>query len=158
MVTREALKKIVMLSYLSDEMLDRLLPITELQHLEEGAVVFRQGNRADRLYMLKKGKVLLEQQISALMTVSISSIKPGFAFGWSAMLDQEYYTTDATCVEPCQIFSFREEKLKALCNQDHHMGYILSQRLLRVIKKRYDIRTEQFVKAIKTHPDRKALL
>jgi hypothetical protein len=38
-------------------------------------------------------------------------------------------------------------------DSDPEMGYIISQRLLRVIKKRLDLRTEQFLRAISHHPD-----
>ncbi len=42
--------------------------------------------------------------------------------------------------------------------QDPSMGYIMSQRLLVIMKKRYDIRTEQFIKTITHHPDIAELL
>ena len=158
MITRDDLKKIVMMGYLSDEMLDKLVPITDLLLFDEKDFIFRQGDKSDRFYMLLKGKVLLEQNITDTITVSLSAIKPGFSFGWSAMLDEETYTVSALCSEPCQVLSFREEKLKALFEQDHSLGYIMSQRLLVVIKKRYDIRTEQFIKTIKHHPDIGSLL
>lgn len=153
MVSKEDLKQIVILGYLTDEMLDKLIPITDLLLFDENEFIFRQGGTADRFYMLKLGKVLLELKISGDITVFISSIKPGYAFGWSSMLDDEVYTVDALCSEPCEILSFRADKIKLLFEKDHSLGYIMSQRLLRIIKKRYDIRTEQFIKTITHHPD-----
>ena len=158
MITREDLKQIVMMGYLSDEMLDKLVPITDLLLFDAKEFIFHQGDKSDRFYMLIKGKVLLEQKITDAITVSLSAIKPGFSFGWSAMLDEETYTVSALCDEPCEVLSFRDEKLKALFEQDHSLGFIMSQRLLVVIKKRYDIRTEQFIKTIKHHPDIATLL
>ena len=153
MVSKEDLQQIVMLGYLTDEMLDKLVPITDRLRFDENEFIFRQGDRADRFYMLKLGKVLLELKITGDITVFISSIKSGYSFGWSSMLDDELYTVDALCSEPCEILSFRAEKLKLLFEKDHSLGYIMSQRLLRIIKKRYDIRTEQFIKTITHHPD-----
>ena len=102
---------------------------------------------------------MLEQRIGSGITISLSSIKQGFSIGWSAMLDgtEENYSTDAICAEPTQLLSFRAKKLKALFEKNYRLGYILSQRLLHVVKKRYDIRTEQFIRAIKDHPDLGAL-
>ena len=153
MISREDLKQIVMLGYLTDEMLDKLIPITDLLHFKKDEYIFRQGDRADRLYMLQQGKVLLEHKITEEVTVSVSAIKPGLSFGWSAMLDEELFTTDAICAEDCRVFSFREEKIKTLFQKDHSLAFIMSQRLLRIIKKRYDIRTEQFLKTIRHHPE-----
>ena len=158
MIDVQNLKQFVMLGYLSDNMLDKLIPITDYLLFEENEMVFKQGEKADRLYFLQTGKVLLEHRITDKITVSMSSIKPGFSFGWSAMLDDEPYSTDAICTEPCQIFSFRESKIKKVMENDHSLGFIISKRLLHVIKKRYDSRTEQFVKTIKFHPDISKLL
>ena len=158
MITRDHLKKIVMLGYLSDDMLDRLVPVTELLHFDANEYIFRQGDRAGRFYMLQKGKVLLEHRITAEITVSVSAIKPGYSFGWSAMLDEEFYTSDAICAEACEVFSFRENKIKSLFEEDHSLGFIMSQRLLVILKKRYDIRTEQFIKTIRHHPEISKLL
>ncbi len=158
MIARKDLKQIVMLGYLTDEMLDKLIPITEMLRFDENEFIFRQGEKAERFYMLKQGKVLLEQRITEKITVSVSAIKPSFSFGWSAMLTDEYYTTDALCTEPCEVFSFREQKIKALLAQDHSLGFIISQRLLHILKKRIAIQTEQFIKSIKHHPDISQLL
>ena len=158
MIAKEDLKQIVMLGYLTDEMLDKIVPITELLHFDEREMVFRQGDRAERFYMLKEGKVILEQRITDKIAVSVSAVKPGYSFGWSAMLNEEKYTIDAVCAEPCQVFSFRDQKIKARFEKDHSLGFIISQRLLHIIKKRYDIRTEQFIKTLRHHPEISNLL
>ncbi len=158
MIAKENLKRIVMLQYLTDEMLDRLIPITELLRFDANEYIFQQGDKADRIYMVQKGKVLLEYRITDEITVFVSAIKPGYAFGWSAMLTEEFYTSDAICAEACELLSFREQKIKALFQKDHSLGFIISQRLLHILKKRYDIRTEQFIKTIKHHPEISKLL
>ena len=158
MIAREDLKQIVMMGYLTDEMLDKVISITDLQHFDKREFIFRQGENAQRFYMLKEGKVILEQKITDKIAVSVSAIKTGYSFGLSAMLNGEVYNLDAVCAEPCKVFSFREDKIKALFEEDHSLGYIMSQRLLHVMKKRYDIRTEQFLKTLRHHPEISSLL
>jgi len=157
MVTTEDLKKMVIMTHLKDDMFNRIISITDVLKFEDQDIIFGQGDIADRFYMVKRGKVLLEQRIAEKITVSVGSIKPGFAFGWSTMIEEGYYTTDAVCAEPCEIFSMRGDKIRALCENDPYMGYLLSQRLLVILKKRYDHRTEQFIKVIKHDPDMKDL-
>ena len=158
MIAREDLKQIVMLGHLSDEMLDKLIPITELLHFDKREVIFRQGEKSQRFYMLKEGKVILEQRITDKIAVYLSAIKPGSSFGWSAMLDGEEYTIDAVCAEQCKVLSIREDQIKALFEEDHSLGFKMSQQLLHIIKKRYDIRTEQFLKTLRHHPEISSLL
>ena len=64
------------------------------------------------------------------------------------MLDGDPYTSDAICAEPCEVFSLRREKILPLMDSDPALGYILSQRLLRVMKKRLDM-IEQLLGAVK---------
>ena len=157
MVTTEDLKKMVIMTHLKDDMLDRIISITDVLIFEDQEIIFRQGDIADRFYMVKRGKVLLEQRLAEKITVSVGSIKPGFAFGWSTMIEEGYYTTDAVCAEPCEIYSMKGDKIRALCDKDPYMGYLLTRRLLVILKKRYDHRTDQFIKVLKHNPDMKEL-
>ncbi len=153
MVAIKELKQFVMLGYLTDEMLGKLLPITDILQYDENEKVFRQGQTADRFYLLEQGKVLLEQRITDTLTISLGAVTPGFSFGWSAMLDGGDYSSEAVCALPCVIYSFKAARLKRIMEEDQSMGFIISRRLLYVLKKRYDARTEQFVKTIKYHPE-----
>jgi CRP-like cAMP-binding protein len=153
MISKDDLKKITILSYLTDDMLDKMIPIIDIFRFDEQDIIFRDGDPANRFYMVRRGKVLLELRVSEKATVSVGAVKPGFAFGWSAMLDGGTFTTDAVCAEETEVFSLRREKILNLLESDIEMGYRMSQRLLRILKKRLDIRTEQFVRLIKNHPD-----
>lgn len=158
MISVRELKKFVMLGYLSNEMLTSLIPITEEKNFDEDEMIFKQGEKADRLYLLKKGKVLLEHRVTDKLTVSMSSIEPGYSFGWSSMLGNDVYSSNAICAQACQVYSFNDFKLKEKMKEDHSLGFIVSQRLLYVIKQRFDIRTSQLIKMIKLHPDISNLL
>ncbi len=158
MISENDLKQFVMLGYLTDEMLKKLIPITEMLLFDKNEKIFKQDETADRLYLLQKGKVLLENRITDKITIALSSIKPGYSFGWSAMLNDDVYSSDAICADHSVVYSFRASKLKKIMTEDHSLGFIINQRLLNVIKKRYDARTEQFVKTIKSHPEISNLL
>lgn len=157
MITRQDLKQIVMLTYLTDPMLDSLVQIIDVLKFDKDEIIFREKEPSTRFYMLKAGQVLLEQRISDEVTACVAAIKPGYSFGWSAMMENETYTVDAVCEEPSEVFSFTSEKFRKLFQQDPEMGLRIHQRLLVIIKKRLDIRTEQFKKAIMHHPDMQSL-
>lgn len=157
MVSLAELKKMVIMENLDDAMLEKIIPMIDELRFDEQEIIFKQGERADRFYMLKRGKVVLEHRISETISVCIGAIDPGFSFGWSAMLGDAAYTAIAVCEEPCDVFSVRSEKIIRLLEKDTEMGYLLSQRIIRIIKKRLDARTEQFVTLITHHPDMKNL-
>ncbi|MGD8990259.1 MAG: cyclic nucleotide-binding domain-containing protein [Desulfobacterales bacterium] len=153
MVTREDLKQIVMLTYLTDPMLDHLAQIIDILKFDRDEILFRENDPAGRFYMMRSGNVLLEQTISDKVTAYIGSIKPGYSFGWSAMIEDGLYTVKAICVEPSEIYSFKRDKIQKLFEQDPEIGLRMYKRLLVIIKKRLDYRTGQFRQAIKHHPD-----
>ena len=142
-----------MLTYLTDPMLDRLAQIIDFLKFDRDEILFQENDPAQRFYMMKSGNVLLEQTISDKVTAYIGSIKPGFSFGWSAMIEDGLYTVNAICVEPSEIYSFKRDKIQKLFEQDPEMGLRMYKRLLVIIKKRLDHRTGQFRQAIKNHPD-----
>ncbi len=154
MVSIEDLKDSVDLTHLTDDMLEKFTPIIDVLRFEEDDIVFREGDPADRFYILKYGKILLEKKISEKISFAIGAIKPGYSFGWSAMLnDRASYSTRTVCAEPCQVFSFRAAKLKALLSEEPQIGYLFMQQLLDVVKTRLDHRTSQFVTVLRNHPD-----
>jgi CRP-like cAMP-binding protein len=157
MVSREDLKSILVLRYLNDEMLDKIIPIVDVLRFDEREVIFREGDKGIRFYLLKRGKVVLEKRISDRLSFSAGSVKPGYSFGWSAMLEEGDYTLDAVAAEPCEVYSIKGEKIKKLLSEDHTMGYIMTQGLLRVLKRRLDHRTEQFIRVLTQHPDVRSL-
>ncbi len=157
LVTKEDLKQIVMLRHLTDPMLDKLAQIIDVLRFDRDEIIFEQNETATRFYMLIRGNVLLEQEITEKATACVGSIKPGYSFGWSAMIEDTSYTTSAVCVEPSEVFSFKREKIMKLLERDPEMGYRMYRRLLVIIKKRYDYRTEQFRQAIMNHPDMQEL-
>ncbi|UCH20047.1 MAG: Crp/Fnr family transcriptional regulator [Deltaproteobacteria bacterium] len=157
MVSREDLKSILVLRYLTDEMLDKIIPIVDILHFDEREVIFKEGDKGIQFYLLKRGKVVLEKRISDKLSFSAGSVKPGYSFGWSAMLEEGNYTLNAIAAEPCEVYSIKGEKIKKILNDDHTMGYIMNQGLLRVLKRRLDHRTEQFIRVLTQHPDIKSL-
>ncbi len=154
MVSIEDLKDLVDLRYLSDGMLEKFPSIIDVRNFKEEDIVFREGDPAEQFYILKYGKILLEKKISEKISFAIGAIKPGFSFGWSAMLeDVPSYRTRTVCAEPCQVFSIRAAKLKTLFTEEPLIGYLFTQQLLEVVKTRLDHRTSQFVTVLRNHPD-----
>ena len=138
-------------------MLDKLAQIIDVLKFEKDEIIFAENEPSDRFYMLRSGQVLLEQRISDEVTVYIAAIKPGYSFGWSAMMEGQVYTVSAVAQEPSEVYSFKSDKIRKLFDQDPEMGFRMHQRLLVILKKRLDIRTVQFKKAIMNHPDMQSL-
>ncbi|HMA84994.1 MAG TPA: cyclic nucleotide-binding domain-containing protein [Desulfosalsimonadaceae bacterium] len=157
MINKESLAGIHILDHLTNEMLEKLAPHIEPQQYAAREIIFREGDRSEHFYMLKKGKVLLEKRISNKITVSIASIKAGFSFGWSAMLN-EPLRLDAVCSESSVIYALNAQEAYKQMEADPHMGYLIYKELIRIVQRRLDLRTEQFARVISKHPHIEPLL
>lgn len=154
MVTRDDVRDILILGHLPEDIIKSLLPEIEMLRFDRGQIIFHGGDPAYHFYMLKRGKVLLEQRISDKVTVSVGAVKPGYSFGWTSLVGEgDTYSLDTVCGEPCIVMRIRARVLLDLLDQNHTHGYLLTRRILRVMKKRLDHRTVQFIKVIMEHPD-----
>ncbi len=157
MVPKEDLQKIIILEHLTDDMLTKLVPFINLLNFKDKDIIFDENSDADRFYMLKRGKILLEKQISSKITVSLGSIKPGYSFGWSAIFGKPF-SMRAVCAENSEVFSAGKDNILDLLAADHSMGFTVMQSLNRMMKNRLDRMEEQFLRAVREHPDFRPLL
>jgi CRP-like cAMP-binding protein len=159
MVSIEDLKRLYWFSTLSNRMLEKISPHVQSHYFQDNDIVFEEGERADNFYMLKLGKILLEVELSADIIISLGAVRTGFSFGWSALLPEpSHYTSYARCVEPCEVFSILGRKFIEIIDEDHTMGYMVMQGLVRILKNRLERRTQQFLKVMSHHPDIRTLL
>jgi CRP-like cAMP-binding protein len=155
----EQLKRIRLFENLTEVMLEQMLPLAQEQSFAEREIIYEPGSDASHFYSLTKGKVLLQTELASALIISLGAIKPGYSFGWSALLPGPVvHTSLAVCMEPCDILVLHGDKFKALLDQNHTMGFLVMQKTATILENRLDRRTAQFVKVITKHPDIAALL
>lgn len=76
---------------------------------EKGAVIFREEDKADYFYTLVEGSVRLAigQPPKEIYIID----KAGESFGWSSLVDRNYYSATAECLEPTHLLQFEKNKL-----------------------------------------------
>jgi len=153
MVSLEDLRRIYILGSLTDEMLEKMQSVCQLHLFGERDVIFREGQKAENFYMLLKGKLLLEVEVSETIMISLGAVKPGYSFGWSALLPESVYTSYAICVEPCEVVAVPGDKFLHILEEDHNIGYRVMKNVVEILKRRLDRRTGQFIETMKKHPD-----
>jgi CRP/FNR family cyclic AMP-dependent transcriptional regulator len=97
---------------------DWLTPFAEARTLKHGKILFRRGDKGDRLYMLVSGTIRFEE-------IGVE-IGPGTLFGELAFFTREGTRTQtATCVTNCKVLSITEERLEELYFQNPQFGWYL---------------------------------
>ena len=158
MVSIEDLKKISVLDNLTQPMLENMRPLTQLNIFGERHVIFEEGQEADHFYMLLKGKAILEVEASETIMISLEAVKPGYSFGWSALVPGSRYKAYAMCVEPCEMMAVPGGRFLELLDKDHTIGYHFMKKVASILKGRVERRTGQFLKVMSKHPDIQKLM
>jgi CRP/FNR family transcriptional regulator, cyclic AMP receptor protein len=104
-------------------------------HFNAGDLIFRDGDPANRGYLLIDGKVALEAPgIEKNVTVQI--IHGGDVLGWSWLFPPYYTHFDARAVEPTEAMFFYATRLREMCEEDHDLGYEMLRRIAAVVVER----------------------
>jgi len=137
---KEALKSSEIFQGLTDEELDKLLPLCQEQFYEEGAVMFCEGEQCNYVQTLKSGKVALETELiisrSAAERATIDVLSQGSSFCWSALMEPHILTSSGRCLERTEILALDGDKLKALLDENPRMGYKVANNLVKVVASR----------------------
>ncbi|WP_028316659.1 Crp/Fnr family transcriptional regulator [Desulfatibacillum aliphaticivorans] len=145
------MKNIRMMSILSDDMLNRILPLITEESYAAEQEIFCEGDPADAVYVLVKGKALLNKSASNSVCVAVSAVDPGDAFGWSAILGRCIYSATATCVEESLLWRMPGKALLDLLNEDPVMGHKVMEFLAQTLNERLEKRTTQLFKTLLEH-------
>lgn len=98
--------------------------------------IFRQGEPADRCYLIRHGKVSLEITSPTLGPLTIQTLGPGEVLGWAWLFPPYRWHFDARAAETTRAIALDGECLRGKCEQDPKLGYELMKRFSALIHAR----------------------
>jgi CRP/FNR family cyclic AMP-dependent transcriptional regulator len=96
-----------------------------------GQLVLKQGDIANRFYLILEGKVALEAH-NGSGPVTIQTLGPGDVLGWSWLFWPYTWRFDARALEPVQAIFFYGTRLREHCEEEPLLGYELMKRVAKV--------------------------
>ena len=137
---KEALRKSEIFQGLTDEELDKLIPLCQEQHYQAGAVMCCEGPQCSYVQTLRSGKVALETELaisrSGAETATIDVLSPGASFCWSALMEPHILTSSGRCLEKTEMIALDGEKVKVLLDENPEIGYKVANNLVKVVASR----------------------
>jgi CRP/FNR family transcriptional regulator, cyclic AMP receptor protein len=114
-------------------------------HFKKGQAILREGDFANRFYLIESGKVILESSSSFGEDVVLETIGAGDLLGWSWMFPPYVWQFTARAVEPTTAIFFYGTILREYCEKDHSLGYELFKRMSAVMVKRLQAARKQML-------------
>ena len=105
-------------------------------HFKKGQTILREGDFANRFYLIESGRVVLESGEGLGEPVMVDTIGPGDLLGWSWMFQPYVWRFTARAAEPTEAIFFYGTILREYCERDHSLGYELFKRITPIMLRR----------------------
>jgi CRP-like cAMP-binding protein len=116
--------------------LRRLTGLASQKSFDAHQMLFYEGHPANEFYLVGRGKVGIETALLGCEGILIQSQSPGDVVGWSWLLPPYEWHYSARAQEPTEVIALDGKALRALCEQDHDLGYEIMKRFALVIVQR----------------------
>lgn len=113
----------------------QILIIGQVRTYKEGAVIFREGDPGDGLFIVVKGSVRISKQ-SPTGEEALAILEPHAYFGEMALIDYSPRAADALANEPTELFFIPLRELRGLIETHHHLALKILYSLCEVLAKR----------------------
>jgi CRP/FNR family transcriptional regulator, cyclic AMP receptor protein len=112
---------------------------------EPGELLLREGDPANRFYLILRGKVSVESYAPDSGATPIQTVGGGEVLGWSWLFPPYYWHFSARAVELTEAVFFYGTPLRDECEADHDLGYELLKRMAEVMMKRLQATRRQLL-------------
>jgi CRP-like cAMP-binding protein len=106
------------------------------ERFEAGDFITREGQAADKFYLVRAGSVAVEVDIPGQMPIIVESVGEGEVFGWSWAVEPYRSTFDARATTLVRAISFDGKCLRAKMEKDAALGYEVMRRFMAVMSHR----------------------
>ncbi len=122
---------------LEETQLRLLEPLFEPYRCAKDTVIFEQGDRAEFLYLLLEGEVAIRYKPYDGDALTITQVRSGGVFGWSAIVGSATYTSGAIALSDCHALRVRGADLVRLSRRYPQLGEVVLSRLAQMVASRW---------------------
>ena len=95
---------------------------------DDGAFLLREGEPADRFFVLREGRVALEIRAPGRGPIVIQTLGHDDVLGYSWLFPPFRWRFDARAIEPTRALALDGQCLRGKCDEDPVLGYELMKR------------------------------
>lgn len=127
------LKEHPFLKDLPQPFMDLLVGCAKNERFEPGQYIAKAGDRADKFYIIREGRVAIEVQPPGRGAIIVETLADGDVLGWSWMFAPHQWILDARPLEQVRAISLDGACLRKKMENDHDFGYAMYQRFTKLM-------------------------
>ena len=138
MITPEMLADFDLFKDVSKDTLKEVAAISETIKVKKDGLVFREGEKADKLHLLVSGSIALRVNLTSRPdSVTVSFVnRPHQTLGWSGVVTPNHYTASALCEEDSELIAIPSEKFMQILDGHPEDGFKVMLRITTIISDR----------------------
>lgn len=134
MVSPEILRKFTFFSGLTDAQLVTVAKLSQQEKYDAGAIIFREGEPADHMYLILEGEVQLYIKVDDEgNTAVVEVLSWGDAMGWSVAVEPYILTATAQCTRPVTVVAIDGPGFRRFLDGDCEACALFMRRLAQII-------------------------
>ena len=115
------------------------------ERFNEGEFVVREGQPADKFYIIRHGAVALEVKAPGRDPIAFQSLEEGNVIGCSSIVPPFRWTADARAVRLTRLVSFDAVCFRTKMDSEPALGNVMYSRFLRVMAQRLEAARMQLI-------------
>jgi CRP/FNR family transcriptional regulator, cyclic AMP receptor protein len=115
-------------------------------HFSADELIFKEGDPANRFYLIQKGRVALECYAKERGNTLIQIIGNGDVLGWSWLFPPYVWHFNARALEPTDAVFIYAAPLREGCESDQELGYELLKRMAEIMLTRLQATRRQLLR------------
>jgi CRP-like cAMP-binding protein len=116
-----------------------------------GQIIYHKGLRADRVYVLVEGQVVLRVPSKQGVDIMVDQLGPGSMFGASAIMGRDY-TVTAQCFTNCKILNIDIAAWQRIMNDNLPMAFAIEKHIAELYYQRYIDAMQKLEAIVKAMP------
>ena len=123
--TTEYLSAHEFFSEFSDDVLKFLCECSSTREIKKGQILFRQGEHADKFYVVRNGRISIQMPAIMGPTLEIQTLGKDQVLGWSWLISPYQWNFQTKAEEDSELLQFDGTAILARCEQEPKFGYEL---------------------------------
>lgn len=115
---------------IGDDLRELLIGCAANERFEAGQFLAREGQKADKFYLVRAGSVAVEVDVPGKKAIVIETLGEGEVLGWSWIVDPFRTTFDARAQTLVRVLSFDGKCLRTKMAKDPLLGYEVLRRFV----------------------------
>lgn len=116
--------------------LERIAAIAGEETHERNALVFREGDMGDKLFLILDGKIRISRNLAGMGEEALAILGPGEAFGEMSLIDDVPRSADAHVHEKCRLLVITREAFEDLLFIHKDLAYEILWNFIKILSHR----------------------